>query len=141
MEQVGVRRIDCRATLANFGQSEKAMEAYFNALQINSSYIRARYNLAIACMQMGHNVEAVGYLLGALSIQEKSLNHVMQKTTPDLLPEMKQIQTEQSNSVWHALRLLLSTYSISFLTLVRRDDLLDAVDKKDLNAFRGEFEF
>jgi peroxin-5 len=43
------------ATLANSGESEKAMEAYFNALQINSSYIRARYNLAIACMQMGQH--------------------------------------------------------------------------------------
>lgn len=41
------------ATLANSGESEKAMEAYFNALQINPSYIRARYNLAIACIQIG----------------------------------------------------------------------------------------
>jgi peroxin-5 len=141
VEQVRVLLIDYRATLANYGQSEKAMEAYFNALHINSSYIRVRYNLAIACMQMGQHVEAVGYLLGALSIQEKSLHHVMRKTTPDLLPEMRQLQSEQSNSVWHALRLLLSTYSILPLTLVRRDDLLDAVDKKDLNAFRTEFEF
>lgn len=41
------------ATLANSGESERAMEAYFNALQINPLYIRARYNLAIACMQIG----------------------------------------------------------------------------------------
>ena len=41
------------ATLANSGEPEKAMEAYYNALQINQNYIRARYNLAIACMQIG----------------------------------------------------------------------------------------
>jgi hypothetical protein len=50
--------------------------------------------------------------LGALAIQEKSLHGVMQKATPELLPEMRQIQTEQSDSVWNALRLLLNTYSV-----------------------------
>ena len=41
------------ATFANSGESEKAMDSYFNAIQINPLYIRARYNLAIACMQLG----------------------------------------------------------------------------------------
>ena len=98
--------------MANSGESEKAMDAYFQALQINPSYIRARYNLAIACMQLGQHQEAVGYLLGALSIQEKSIQQVMQKATPDLLPEMRRIQTDQSESIWRALKLFLVTYRI-----------------------------
>ncbi|KAJ3368221.1 Peroxisomal membrane signal receptor PTS1 [Kappamyces sp. JEL0680] len=99
------------ATLANSGQGEKAMEAYFNALQINPAYIRVRYNLAIACMQMGQYQEAAGYLLTALAIQEQSMNHVLQKSTPELMPEMRQMHVGQSESVWGGLRLLLSTYS------------------------------
>jgi peroxin-5 len=41
------------ATLANSGHPEKAMEAYFKALELNPAYIRTRYNLAVACMQIG----------------------------------------------------------------------------------------
>ena len=51
------------ATFANSGDSEKAMESYFNAIQISPLYIRARYNLAIACMQMGqyHVITPYGF--------------------------------------------------------------------------------
>ena len=41
------------ATLANAGQSERALDAYFKALEINPNYLRTRYNLSIACMHMG----------------------------------------------------------------------------------------
>ncbi|KAG0041157.1 hypothetical protein BGZ83_002231, partial [Gryganskiella cystojenkinii] len=57
------------ATLANSHNTTAAIEAYFNALNINPSYIRARYNLAIACINMGQHREAAEHLLSALSLQ------------------------------------------------------------------------
>ncbi|KAI8901486.1 hypothetical protein BC833DRAFT_577313 [Globomyces pollinis-pini] len=121
------------ATLANSGESEKAIDAYFNALQINPSYIRARYNLAIASMQMGQYQEAAGYLLGALAIQERNIEHVSKKNS-DNLQSMHSIHLDQSEGVWNALRMLMSSY-------LRRDDLSNACDARDLNSFRGEFDF
>ncbi|ORZ30634.1 hypothetical protein BCR44DRAFT_44605, partial [Catenaria anguillulae PL171] len=57
------------ATLANSHDASRAMDAYFHALAINPSYIRARYNLAIACINLGQHREAAHHLIEALSIQ------------------------------------------------------------------------
>ncbi|KAJ1498020.1 Peroxisomal membrane signal receptor PTS1 [Coelomomyces lativittatus] len=59
------------ATLANSNQSEKAIDAYFRALQINPNYIRARYNLGIACIHLKQHKEAVHQLLQALQFQQQ----------------------------------------------------------------------
>ncbi|KAJ3272955.1 Peroxisomal membrane signal receptor PTS1 [Terramyces sp. JEL0728] len=98
------------ATLANSGEAEKALDAYFHALEINPSYIRARYNLAIACIQFGQYREAAGYLLGALATQEASMKAVNDKTQFNK-DEMIQMHIGQSECVWTALRMLLNTYS------------------------------
>ena len=41
------------ATLANGGRSEEAVDAYHHALEITPGYIRTRYNLGIACINLG----------------------------------------------------------------------------------------
>ena len=41
------------ATLANGGRSEEAVSAYHNALRLSPGYIRTRYNLGIACINLG----------------------------------------------------------------------------------------
>jgi tetratricopeptide (TPR) repeat protein len=122
------------ATLANSGESEKAMEAYFTALELNPRYIRTRYNLGIACMQLGQINEAVGYLLGAIRIQEDNIKEVVLKATPELVPEMRRLETGQGDVLWKALRLFMGSYLF-------RDDLAEACDRMDLNAFREEFDF
>ena len=41
------------ATLANGSRSEEAVDAYHNALQLAPGFIRSRYNLGIACINLG----------------------------------------------------------------------------------------
>jgi peroxin-5 len=104
------------------------MEAYFKALEIKPDYIRARYNLAIACIQTGQYHEAAEHLLGALSIQQNDMDQIKNATKRDIPP------VGESGNVWSTLRLLLDTY-------VRREDLVEACDAKDLAAFRSDFDF
>lgn len=83
--------------------------------------------------------------MSALSIQDQSLKDVLQKTTPELMPEMRQLHTGQSDSVWNGLKLLLSSYSTNNLFnvtfVVRREDLLAACEQRNLDAFRQDFDF
>lgn len=41
------------ATLANGGRSEEAVQAYYKALELSPGFIRARYNLAVSCINLG----------------------------------------------------------------------------------------
>jgi len=58
------------ATHANSGRAEQAMQYYFRALELQPSYARARYNLAVASISLGKHHEAAEYLLTALAQQE-----------------------------------------------------------------------
>ncbi|KAI9347787.1 hypothetical protein DFJ73DRAFT_836355 [Zopfochytrium polystomum] len=118
------------ATLANSGQYARAMDAYKNAIAINPSYVRARYNSSIAMMQLGSYGEAAGYLLGALSLQQSNPNTVL------VGDASVQSQTfgMQSDALWDSLRSILVSY-------MGRFDLAAAADERDLGAFRDEFKF
>ncbi|RKO94197.1 hypothetical protein BDK51DRAFT_15452 [Blyttiomyces helicus] len=100
------------ATLANSNQPDRAMDAYFNALSINPSYVRARYNLAVSCMQLGQHREAAEHLLGALAGQAASIDH----------------------SVWSMLKIIADGH-------LGRHDLALACERRDLSAFKGDFDF
>jgi tetratricopeptide (TPR) repeat protein len=80
------------ATYANSGKTDAAMQYYHAALDLDPGYVRARYNLAVACMNVGVGLlrldecvfpewrftpffrqkheDAVHHLLTSLSIQE-----------------------------------------------------------------------
>lgn len=71
------------ATLANASPSStlvapvvKSLDAYYNALEINPTFIRARFNLAISCIQLNQYQEAVEHLLKALYIQGEDMKKV-----------------------------------------------------------------
>lgn len=138
MEQIRVsRKFNFSATLANSNEASKAMDAYFHALELKPDYIRARYNLAIACIQHGQYHEAAEHLLGALSIQQNDMNQIIETTNSNNItvsPDTFNLHHGQSMNVWSTLRLLLDTY-------IRREDLVSACDVKDLEAFRKDFDF
>lgn len=110
------------ASLANSNRSEEAVNAYFKALELKPTFVRARYNLGVSCINIGCYKEAAEHLLSGLSMHqvegaaESSLNH------------------NQSNS-------LLETLKRAFIAMDRRD-LVEAVKPgMDLNQFKGEFKF
>ncbi|KAL7752952.1 hypothetical protein RI367_001403 [Sorochytrium milnesiophthora] len=109
------------ATLANSRESTRAIDAYFHALHINPSYIRARYNLAVSCINMTQYSEAVHHLLQALSLQQQT-------------SEQQSVGGGVSGyGLWESLRMAC--------LMMDREDLVVHCDAHNLDAFRGEFDF
>ncbi|KAK9768592.1 hypothetical protein K7432_000654 [Basidiobolus ranarum] len=113
------------ATLANSNDPARAIDAYFNALEINPSYIRARYNLAVSCINLGQHREAAEHLLQALALQSGD------DTGKGKLPQSGDVG--MSSNVWDTLRMTLY--------MINRPDLAARCDSRDLQSFRGEFDF
>ncbi|KAI8983941.1 hypothetical protein BDF20DRAFT_817173 [Mycotypha africana] len=124
------------ATLANSRDMEAAIEMYFNALQINPSFVRARYNLAISCMNLGQYREAAEHLLTTLDLQRAaslSAAEVVRRMSTNGQPQVAPMDIPSSgtsNGIWDSLRLLM------FI-----EDLAAECDKQNLEAFRSDFEF
>ncbi|KAI8825004.1 uncharacterized protein EV422DRAFT_241169 [Fimicolochytrium jonesii] len=125
------------ATLANSNDSERAMDAYFHALDINPSYVRARYNLAISCIQLQQYREAAEHLLGALAVQSSNIETVVAQSKGKGRADegdLTAMHSVQSGTVWSTLKMVADGH-------LRRHDLAEACEKRDLDAFRGEFVF
>ncbi|KAF9171775.1 hypothetical protein BGX21_009807 [Mortierella sp. AD011] len=123
------------ATLANSHNTTAAIEAYFNALNINPSYIRARYNLAIACINLGQHREAAEHLLSALALQNAgdAARGLMVGSTSKL-PQSDGGVGGMSQNVWETLKMTMY--------MLGRSDLAQRCEtSRDLDAFRDEFDF
>lgn len=109
------------ASLANLNRSEEAVSAYFKALELKPTFVRARYNLGVSCINIGCFKEAAEHLLLGLAMhevegQESTLSH------------------NQSSS-------LMETLKRAFIAMDRRDLLEQVKPGMDLNVFREEFTF
>lgn len=112
------------ATLANSNRSEESIEAYSRALELRPLFVRARYNLGVACINIGCYHEAAQHLLSALSLHQKEAGGADGPT---------QLAEKSSN--------LLSTLKRVFLAMDRRD-LYEKVNTGiNLDSFRSEFDF
>ncbi|XP_018408728.1 PREDICTED: peroxisomal biogenesis factor 5 [Nanorana parkeri] len=103
------------ATLANGSDSEAAVEAYRRALQLQPGFIRSRYNLGIACINLGAHREAVEHFIEALSMQQQSGG-------PD---------GSMSDNIWSTLRMALS--------MLGQSNLYNAADARDLATLQAAF--
>ncbi|KAI7879955.1 TPR-like protein [Lichtheimia hyalospora FSU 10163] len=119
------------ATLANSRDTTGAIDAYFTALEINPSYVRARYNLAISCINLGQHREAAEHLLTSLAIQQQADSQISMLI--DEHGNKVPVQGGMSENVWDSLRMLMF--------MMNREDLAKHCDSRNLNVFRGEFEF
>lgn len=109
------------ASLANLNRSEEAVDAYFKALELKPTFVRARYNLGVSCINIGCYKEAAEHLLSGLAMHEVE----GQETT---------LNKNQSSS-------LMETLKRAFIALERRDLVELVRPGMDLNQFRGEFNF
>lgn len=121
------------ATLANSRDSTGAIEMYFNALQINPSFVRARYNVAISCMNLGQYKEAAEHLLTALALQRAASLSAGKASCAVEQGEPLHIPNGTSAGIWDSLRLLM--YMMS------REDLAAQCNHHNLDAFYGQFDF
>ncbi|CAO3617820.1 unnamed protein product [Cunninghamella blakesleeana] len=107
------------ATLANNGRSEDAVEAYQKALELCPTFVRARYNIGVSCLNIGCYKEAAEHLLTALSMH-KRLNG--------------DEGVKPSKNLWDMLRKAL-------IMMGRRDLSEKAVPGGDINQFKSALEF
>lgn len=109
------------ASMANSGRSEEAVDAYFKAIELQPLFVRARYNLAVSCLNIGCYKEATEHLLGALS--------------------MHQVENPTSTPRAHQSTALTETLKRALIAMNRRDLVTIVQPEMDLTPFRKEFEF
>ncbi|WKX94684.1 hypothetical protein Q1695_011730 [Nippostrongylus brasiliensis] len=100
------------ATLANGDRTTEAVAAYREALKRYPLYVRARYNLGISCLHLHSHKEAVEHFVSALELQKGGI---------------------QSSAIWPTLR------SATIRMRGAPEELLPALDRRDLNAFKAAF--
>lgn len=110
------------ASLANSNRSEEAVDAYFKALELKPTFVRARYNLGVSCINIGCYQEAAEHLLSGLSM------HQVEGETDTMLNH------NQSTA-------LTETLKRAFIAMDRRDLVESVRPGMDLLKFRGEFKF
>ena len=132
------------ATLANSGRSEDAIAAYEKALNENPSFVRARYNLGVSCINIGCYPEAAQHLLGALAMHRVVGEQGMDRAReivgegPGVVIDdealQRMIQHNESSNLYDTLRRAFSGMG--------RRDLSERVGAgMSLEAFKGEFDF
>lgn len=112
------------ASLANSNRSEEAVNAYFKALELKPTFVRARYNLGVSCINIGCYKEAAEHLLSGLAMHQvegvdangSTLNH------------------NQSTS-------LTETLKRAFIAMERRDLVELVKPGMNIDQFRSEFNF
>ncbi|EFO85814.1 CRE-PRX-5 protein [Caenorhabditis remanei] len=98
------------ATMANGDRTAEAISAYREALKLYPTYVRARYNLGISCMQLSSYDEALKHFLSALELQKGG---------------------NEASSIWSTMR------SAAIRTSNVPESLLRAVETRDLAAVKA----
>ncbi|KAI8066519.1 hypothetical protein BC940DRAFT_302358 [Gongronella butleri] len=107
------------ATLANNGRCEEAVEAYEKALSLWPTFVRARYNIGVSCLNIGCYKEAAEHFLSAIATHKRLGSHE---------------GINVSRNTWDMLQ-----KSLRMLGL--RDLAAKAVPGADMDLFRAEFDF
>ncbi|KAJ3724705.1 hypothetical protein C8R42DRAFT_662545 [Lentinula raphanica] len=113
------------ATMANSGKPGEALEYYYRALDLNPAYVRARYNLGISCINLKRYSEGAQHILDALSLQDAEGVH-------DVNGYNDARGGITSSALWESLK--------TTCLHMQRVDLATLCDKKDLEAFRFNFQ-
>ncbi|CAB3404455.1 unnamed protein product [Caenorhabditis bovis] len=101
------------ATLANGDRTAEAVSAYREALKRYPTYVRARYNLGISCMQLSTHREAMNHFISALELQKGGV---------------------QNSGIWSTLR------SAAIRTKNIPDSVLNAIEERNLDAVKANLQ-
>ncbi|KAJ2309803.1 hypothetical protein IWW54_003536 [Coemansia sp. RSA 2705] len=122
------------ATQAHVGNNGEATAAYFRALELHPSFIRARYNMSLASTNMGQHREAAENCLIALSLQQREMQAMDGRGRAAQGDGAGMVAASgMSTTIWNALQ--LSMY------MMGEPKLAEACEKQDLDAFRDKFDF
>ncbi|KAJ3204244.1 Peroxisomal membrane signal receptor PTS1 [Entophlyctis luteolus] len=120
------------ATLANSRSPSKALEAYSRALELNPNFLRARYNVAVALIQLGEYRDAAAQLIQVLRVQEADVRAVVDrekgKGAGSYEERLWEMHALSSQSAWSTLWIVMDRY-------LNMPELAKAADRKDLSAF------
>ncbi|KAJ9091632.1 hypothetical protein QFC19_009002 [Naganishia cerealis] len=89
------------ATLANGGKPEEALQCYEEALDRNPGYVRATFNVGIACIKLHRYQEAIDYVIKALRLQQAEALVSYRNSEAAL-------KNGTSEGMWHTLRTAFS---------------------------------
>ena len=129
------------ATMANSGRAEEALQYYYRALELNPTYIRARFNLGISCINLRVRFsrclemlslifgqqrydEAAQHILDALQLQES-------ESTMETSMGMGDRKGGVANALWDSLK--------TACLHMQRADLATLCDLRDVDGFRKRF--
>ncbi|GHJ84307.1 hypothetical protein NliqN6_0709 [Naganishia liquefaciens] len=113
------------ATLANGGKPEEALQCYEEALNRNPGYVRATFNVGIACIKLGRYQEASDYVIKALRLQQAEALGSYHNNESAL-------KNGTSEGMWQTLRTAFSNLD--------RMDLIRMCDAKDLDGIEAGLE-
>ncbi|KAJ9120683.1 hypothetical protein QFC22_002614 [Naganishia vaughanmartiniae] len=89
------------ATLANGGKPEEALQCYEEALNRNPGYVRATFNVGIACIKLCRYEEATDYVIKALRLQQA-------EALVSYRDSEAALKNGTSEGMWHTLRTAFS---------------------------------
>lgn len=104
------------ASLANGKRCEEAVNAYHQALNLSPGYVRTRYNLGIACMNLGAYKEAIEHFLIALNLQKNNRG-------------LKDEKSAMSTTIWLSLQMAISYHGLENLGVDINQRDLDQLNK------------
>ncbi|KAJ9105437.1 hypothetical protein QFC21_001808 [Naganishia friedmannii] len=110
------------ATLANGGKPEEALQCYEEALNRNPGYVRATFNVGIACIKLCRYEEATDYVIKALRLQQA-------EALVSYRDSEAALKNGTSEGMWHTLR-----------TAFSQMDLVRMCDDKNLDGIEAELE-
>ena len=98
------------ASIANGGENEKAVHAYHCALILSPSYIRARYNLGLCCLNLKAYQQAV----------EHTFSHCFEITNTNEYVEKYLAYTCHCNASFELIRSRSMYYRSKFIAVCER---------------------
>ncbi|KAI8100185.1 uncharacterized protein BX664DRAFT_323091 [Halteromyces radiatus] len=117
--------------MAQSNGEDDALDMYYSALDLNPSYVRARYNLSIAYMKRAQYDLAAQHLVTALYQQQEQQQHQRQGRHSTSHVETT-LENKMPSPLWSSLRLVMYMLNL--------DHLADACNRYDLAPFESFLE-